>query len=60
MPTPFSGKREDILGFPWLQEQNPDINQKTGKFSWREPRKQRFLNLSPQNDKKCKLILPNP
>ena len=33
------GKERIILGFPWLQEQNPDINWKTGKFSWREPRK---------------------
>ena len=30
------GKERIILGFPWLQEQNPDINWKTGKFSWRE------------------------
>ena len=33
------GKERIILGFPWLQEQNPDINWKTGEFSWREPRK---------------------
>ena len=33
------GKEGTILGFSWLQEQNPDINWKTGKFSWREPRK---------------------
>ena len=37
------GKERIILGFPWFQEQ--DINWKTGKFSWREPRKRRFLNL---------------
>ena len=35
-------KERIILGFPWLQDQNPDINWKTGKFSWREPRKWRF------------------
>ena len=52
------GKERIILGFPWLQEQNPDINWKTGEFSWREPRKQRFLNLPPRKDRKCKLILP--
>ena len=51
-------KERIILGFPWLQEQNPDINWKTGKVSWREPRKQRFLNLPPQKDKIRKLILP--
>ena len=33
------GKERIILGFPWLQEQNLDINWKTGEFSWREPRK---------------------
>ena len=33
------GKEGIILGFPWLQEQNQDINWKTGEFSWREPRK---------------------
>ena len=41
------GKERIILGFPSLQEQNPEINWKTGEFSWREPRKQRFLNLPP-------------
>ena len=52
--------KERILGFPWLQEQNPDINWKTGEFSWREPRKRRFLNLPPRKDKKHKFILPKP
>ena len=28
------GKEKIILGFPWLVEQNPDINWKTGKFEW--------------------------
>jgi len=38
------GKERIILGFPWLNEHNPDINWKTGEFSWRETsRKQRFL-----------------
>ena len=23
-----------ILGFPWLREQNPDINWQTGEFKW--------------------------
>ena len=32
------GKQRIILGFPWLNEQNPDINWKTGEFKWR-PRK---------------------
>ena len=29
------GKQKIILGFPWLREQNPDINWQTGKFKWR-------------------------
>src|SRR6202522_4364567 len=28
------GKQKIILGFPWLQEQNPIINWKTGEFRW--------------------------
>ena len=34
------GKEKIILGFPWLTDHNPDINWKTGQFSWREPAKQ--------------------
>jgi hypothetical protein len=37
------GKERIILGLPWLREQNPDINWKTGEFSWREQRKRRFF-----------------
>ena len=37
------GKERIILGLPWLREQNPDINWKTGEFSWREPPKLRFF-----------------
>jgi hypothetical protein len=29
------GKQKVILGFPWLNKENPDINWKTGEFSWR-------------------------
>src|SRR5271168_839052 len=28
------GKQKIILGFPWLQEQNPIINWRTGEFRW--------------------------
>jgi hypothetical protein len=37
------GKERIILGFPWLSEHNPDINWKTGEFSWRETKKRRYL-----------------
>ena len=29
------GSQRIILGFPWLNEHNPDINWKTGEFKWR-------------------------
>jgi len=45
------GKERIILGFPWLNEQNPNINWKTGTLSWREPTERRFFfndkNLHP-------------
>jgi hypothetical protein len=28
------GKQKIILRFPWLNEHNPDIDWKTGKFTW--------------------------
>ena len=30
------GKQKIILGFPWLNEHNPEINWKTGEFKWRD------------------------
>ena len=38
------GKERIILGFPWLNEQNPSINWKTGDFSWREKERRFFFN----------------
>ena len=35
------GKQKVILGFPWLHEYNPEINWKTGGFTWRETEKPR-------------------
>ena len=31
------GKQKIILGFPWLNDENPDINWKNGEFKW-QPR----------------------
>ena len=31
------GKQKIILGFPWLNNENPDINWKNGEFKW-QPR----------------------
>ena len=33
------GKQKIILGFPWLNEHNPNIDWKTGRFTWRANRK---------------------
>jgi hypothetical protein len=38
------GKERIILGFPWLNEHNPDINWKTGEFFWREKERRFFFN----------------
>ena len=35
------GKQKIILGFPWLHEYNPEINCKTGDFTWRKTEKPR-------------------
>ena len=32
------GNQKIILGFPWLNKHNPDINWKTGEFKWRNLR----------------------
>jgi len=29
------GKQKVILGFPWLQDENPDVNWKTGEMKWK-------------------------
>src|ERR1700678_440438 len=48
------GKQKIILGFPWLQEQNPVINWKTGEFCWqaRVPDWKKIRHLTEQRWKK--------
>src|ERR1700678_1279085 len=48
------GKQKIILGFPWLQEQNPVINWKTGEFCWqtRVPDWKKIRRLTEQRWKK--------
>ena len=41
------GNKRIILGFPWLAEQNPDIDWKTGEFKWRNTNKRRFFKSLP-------------
>ena len=42
------GKQKIILGFPWLNKHNPEINWKTGEFSWRnsENRKPQLMKIN--------------
>ena len=50
------GKQKIILGFPWLHEQNPDINWKTGDFSWQEEKKPRqFIKIKRRHS--CEPLL---
>jgi len=41
-------KQKIILGFPWLNKHNPEINWKTGEFSWRnsENRKPQLMKIN--------------
>ena len=56
------GRERIILGFPWLTEQNPDINWKTGELSWREEKKRQFFWNTPKRviTRKLKTIFPKP
>jgi hypothetical protein len=36
------GKQKIIFGFPWLNEYNPNIDWKTGNFTWREANKRQM------------------
>jgi len=46
------GKQRIILGFPWLNEHNPDIDWTTGKFTWRttESGQRRHLKIKRYHD----------
>src|ERR1700678_3061182 len=48
------GKQRIILGFPWLQKQNPIINWRTGEFCWqtRVPDIKKICRLTEQQWKK--------
>src|SRR5882762_10045383 len=53
------GKERIILGFPWLNEQNPDINWRTGEFTWRKSITRRLLKL-PLKQKDEATLLTTP
>ena len=40
------GKEQIILGFPWLNEHNPDINWKSREISWRQQRRKLIIKQS--------------
>jgi hypothetical protein len=42
------GKQKVILGFPWLAQENPDINWTTSEFKWRESATRRFFRPNVQ------------
>ena len=39
------GKQKVILGFPWLNEQNPNIDWTTGMLTWRTNTPRRFIKI---------------
>ena len=49
------GNQRIILGFPWLNECNPDINWKTGEFKWRnlQPLKVKRYHDKPAEQLEC-------
>ena len=49
------GKQRIILGFPWLNEQNPEINWATGEFKWRK----RFIKIKRIEFQQTKKLLCN-
>ena len=40
------GKERIILGFPWLNKHNPDIDWKSGEISWRQQRRKLIIKRS--------------
>ena len=56
------GKQKIILGFPWLREQNPMINWKTGKIEWekRKPNMKKIIELTRKRYGLLKSTTPIP
>ena len=54
------GKQKVILGFPWLAQENPDINWTTGEFKWRGSVTRRLFGPNLRNATLRRLsMLPN-
>ena len=45
------GKERIILGFPWLNEHNPEIDWKSGEISWRQQRRKLIIKRSSKKKK---------
>ena len=39
------GKQKIILGYPWFQKHNPEINWKTGELNWRIGKPLKFKDI---------------
>ena len=50
------GKERIILGFPWLNEQNPDIDWKSGEVSWRQQRRKFIIKWSSKKKKPVTIL----
>src|ERR1700722_12809049 len=55
------GKQKVILGFPWLNKQNPNIDWTTGMLTWRTDTPRRFVKIKRNQAMVTrKQILPKP
>ena len=55
------GKQKVILGFPWLNKQNPNIDWATGMLTWRIDTPRRFVKIKRNQAMVTrKQILPKP
>ena len=45
------GKERIILGFPWLNKHNPEIDWKSGEISWRQQRRKLIIKRSSKKKK---------
>ena len=50
------GKERIILGFPWLNEHNPDIDWKSGEVSWRQQRRKLIIKRSLKKKKPVTIL----
>ena len=48
------GKQKIILGLPWLEEHNPEINWKTGKLKWQTQINLKWFFILKKKDKQTK------